>query len=86
MRISIPSKRQLAARRMRPRVDWAIGTYLLHDSGFALGKGDVTTRLVRDELDLNLSSLASWLVIIVVVVICSGRSLALDAAGLSACN
>jgi hypothetical protein len=47
-------------------------TYLLHDTGFALGKGNVSTRLVLDELDLNLPSLAAGLVIVVVVVVGSG--------------
>jgi len=42
----------------------------------------MATRLVGNELDLNLSSLATGLVIIVVVVVCS-RSLALDAAVLN---
>lgn len=44
-------------------------TYLLHDSGLALGKGDVPTRLVLDELDLNLPALAAGLVVVVVVVV-----------------
>lgn len=58
---------------------------LLHDAGLALGKGYVTTRLVLDELDFNLSSLAAGLVVVVVVIVGgSGSSvrgaLALDAA------
>jgi hypothetical protein len=61
----------------------ALQTYLLHDAGFALGEGDVPTRLVLDELDLDLSSLAAGLVIVVVVVV--GRSArALDATVLHA--
>ena len=48
-------------------------TYLLHDTSLALGEGDVPTRLVLDELDLNLSSLAAGLVIIVVVVAARAR-------------
>ena len=58
-------------------------TYLLHDTGLALGKGDVTTRLVLDELDLNLSSLAAGLVVVVVIVVGSSAG-ALDAAVLHA--
>ena len=58
-------------------------TYLLHDTSLALGEGDVPTRLVLDELDLNLSSLAAGLVIIVVVVVGSGAR-TLDAAVLHA--
>lgn len=54
-------------------------TYLLHDTGFALGEGDVPTRLVLDELDLNLPALAAGLVIVVVVVVGS-RSRTLSAA------
>jgi hypothetical protein len=54
-------------------------TYLLHDAGLALGKSNVSTRLVLDELDLNLSALASGLVIVVVVVVGS-RAWALGAA------
>lgn len=42
---------------------------LLHDTGLSLGEGDVSPRLVLDELDLNLSSLPARLVIIIVVVV-----------------
>lgn len=56
-------------------------THLLHDAGLALGKGDVAARLVADELDLNLATLAAALLVIVVVVVGSwARSL--DAAAL----
>lgn len=48
-------------------------TYLLHDACLALREGDVSTRLVADELDLDLATLAvALLVIIVVVVRCAG--------------
>lgn len=33
--------------------------YLFHDTGLSLGESDVTTRLVLDELDLNLAPLAT---------------------------
>lgn len=45
-----------------------VSAYLLHDSSFALGEGDVATRLVLDKFDLNLPSLAAGLVIIIVIV------------------
>jgi hypothetical protein len=54
-------------------------TYLLHDAGFALAEGDVPTRLVGDELDLDLPALAAGLVVVVVVVV-GGRARALGAA------
>lgn len=57
-------------------------TDLLHDAGLALGKGNVAARLVADELDLNLATLASALFVIVVVVVGRRRALALDAARL----
>jgi hypothetical protein len=44
-------------------------TYLLHDAGLALAEGDVPTRLVGDELDLDLPALAAGLVVVVVVVV-----------------
>lgn len=44
-------------------------THLLHDSRFPLRKGNVTTRLVLDELDVNLPPLAAGLAVIVVVVV-----------------
>jgi len=47
----------------------ATRTYLLHDAGLALGKGNVTTRLVLDEFDLNLAALAAGLVVVVVVIV-----------------
>jgi len=46
---------------------------LLHDTSLSLGEGDVATRLVLDELDLDLPSLAAWLVIIIVIVVGSSR-------------
>lgn len=55
-------------------------TNLLHDTRLALRESDMATRLIGDELDLDLSSLASWLVIIIVVVVGSGWSLAFDSA------
>ena len=56
-------------------------THLLHDAGLPLGEGDVTTRLVLDELDLNLATLAAGLVVVIVVVVGGGAgALALDAA------
>lgn len=54
-------------------------TYFLHDTGLTFGESDVTARLVCDEFDLNLSSLATGLVVIVVVVVGSGWARALDA-------
>jgi hypothetical protein len=57
----------------------AAGTYLLHDAGLALGKGDVATRLVLDELDLDLPALTARLVVVIVVVV-GRRARALGAA------
>jgi hypothetical protein len=68
------------------RVDDAFagdGSHLLHDTSFALREGDVPTRLVLNELDLDLAPLAARLVVVVVVVVGSGRgALSLDAAAL----
>lgn len=44
-------------------------TDLLHDARLALRECDVPTRLVLDEFDVNLSPLASRLVVVVIVVI-----------------
>lgn len=54
-------------------------TNLLHDASFSLRKGNMPSRLVADELDLNLATLASTLLVIIVVVVGSRRSLSLDA-------
>ena len=54
------------------------GTNLFHDTGLALGEGDVATRLVGDELDLDLPALATRLIIIVVVVVGGRGTLAFD--------
>ena len=43
-------------------------TYLLHDSSLALGESDVATRLVLDELDFDLSALATGLFFVYLVV------------------
>lgn len=45
---------------------------LLHDASLSLGESDVATRLILNEFDLDLSSLATWLVIIVIIVISRG--------------
>jgi hypothetical protein len=60
-----------------------IETYLLHDTSLALREGDVPTRLILDELDLDLSTLAARLVIVVVLVVGSCTR-TLDAAVLHA--
>ena len=44
-------------------------TYLLHYSGLSLRERDVSSRFVRDELDVNLPALATRLIVIVVVVV-----------------
>lgn len=43
----------------------------------------MSPRFILDELDLNLASLASWFVVVIVVVVGRAGSLALDAAILS---
>lgn len=58
-------------------------TYLLHNTGLPLGKGDVTTRLVLNKLDLDLAALTAGLVVVVIVVL-SAHAAALGAAGVSA--
>lgn len=58
-------------------------TDLLHDASFPLRKGDMPTRLVTDELYLNLAALASTLIVVVVIVVIrSALALSLDAATL----
>lgn len=59
------------------------GTYLLHNTSLPLGKGDVTTRLILDELNLDLAALTARLVIVVVVVL-GANAAALGTAGVSA--
>ena len=55
-----------------------VSAYLLHDSGFSLREGDVASRLVLDEFDLDLPPLAAGLgVLVVVVVVASGGPRAL---------
>ena len=70
-------------RRARSLHDMDV-TNLLHDAGLALGEGDVSTRLVLDELDLDLASLATRLVIVIVVVVGGAGTRALDASALEA--
>jgi hypothetical protein len=69
---------RLAGAQRAQQAQWA-ATHLLHDTGLALGEGNVSTRLVLDELDLNLPALAAGLVVVVVVVV-GGRARALGAA------
>ena len=65
---------------MQLELGWVRATYLLHNSSLALGESDVSTRLVLDELDFNLSSLATGLVIVVVVIVESTLARTLDTA------
>ena len=59
-------------------------SYLLHDTSFSLGEGDVSTRLVLDELDLDLPAFSdSFLIVIVVIVTCHGSSWSLGASGVN---
>ena len=67
----------------RATADGGSGKYLLHDAGLALGEGDVATRLVADELDLNLAPLATTLLVVIIVVVGRTRARTLDAAALS---
>lgn len=53
----------------------------LHDTGLSLREGNVATRLIADELNLNLTSLASSLLILILVVV-GAAALTLDAARL----
>ena len=46
--------------------------YFFHDACFAFREGDVSTRLVLNELDVNLSSFATGLIVIVVIIVASG--------------
>ena len=56
-------------------------THLLHNSRFALREGNVTTRFVLDELDVDLPSLPTGLVIVIFIFIASGvHTLTFDAA------
>ena len=52
----------------REAESWS-SAYLLHDASLALGEGDVTTRLVLNELDFDLPALAAGLVVVVVIVV-----------------
>lgn len=60
-------------------------TDLLHNASLSFGKGNVSTRLIRDELDVNLPAFAIRLIVVVVIVIAGGGTdtRALHAARLS---
>jgi hypothetical protein len=58
---------------------------LLHDTSLALREGDVATRLVLDELDLDLATLTATLLIVLIVILTShGGSWALGTTGVAA--
>lgn len=50
-------------------------TYLLHDAGLALGEGNMATRLVADELDLDLAALATALLVVIIIVVVGAGTL-----------
>lgn len=56
-------------RDVAQRANAMCATHLLHDAGLALREGDVTTRLVLDELDFDLPPLATGLVVVVVLLL-----------------
>lgn len=59
--------------------------YLLHDTCFSLREGNVTTRLVLNEFDLDLSAFSSALLIIVIIIIARhGSSWSLGASSVNA--
>ena len=59
--------------------------YLFHDPGLTFREGNVSTRLILDELDVNLPPLPTRLVIIVVVIVAGcADARALDTATLGA--
>jgi len=58
-------------------------TNLLHDAGLALGKCDVATRLVCDELDLDFAALAATGLIIIIAIISSRLALSFGATDVS---
>ncbi len=64
------------------RVKEAIDPDLLHDTSLPPGECDMTARLVGDELDLNLSPLASGLIVVIVIVVGGRGTLTFDAARL----
>jgi hypothetical protein len=43
--------------------------YLLHNTGLALRESNMATRLILNELDLNLATLATRLVIIIILIV-----------------
>lgn len=46
----------------------------------------MATRLVGDELDLNLATLATWLVVVVLIIVGGRWALALDSTVLVGCS
>lgn len=80
--LSVKTKLGLRGSTRRVACEDRATTNLLHDTSLSLGESDVTTRLVLDELDFNLSSLAARLVVVVVIVVGGrgvGGALSLDA-------
>ena len=74
-----------SAMACRRRVQRKLATCLLHNASLAFGEGDVPSRFVLDELDVNLPSFATGLVIIVVIIVSSStHARPLDAARVSA--
>lgn len=77
------TRRATVDRGEETRREIRSGTYLLHDTGLALGECDVATRLVADELDFDLAPLATALLVVIIVVVGRARARTLDAAALS---
>ena len=57
-------------------------TNLFHDACLTLRERNVATRLITDELDLNLATLAAAFLIVIIVIVGSAGALALGAAAL----
>jgi len=53
----------------RPWIEGLMPAHLFHDARLPFRKSDVTARLILDELDLDLSPLATRLIVIVVIIV-----------------
>ena len=69
---------------MHDVVGVVVETHLLHDTSLSLGEGDVATRFVLDELDLDLATLTAALIVIIIVVVGSTDARTLGASRLGA--
>ena len=70
-RVSKSSAKVVVKRESAMDCCECVEAHLLHDPSLTFRKGDVPSRFVLDEFDVNLPPLTARLVIVIIIIVCS---------------